>query len=510
MLYKNHFHLFVLAGCAALIAVGCAQKDEKQAVKSGAVQRDLDSRDGDHEGPGEGERKKKWSGLSYTAQTYIQLTPSASLATSGFDSERVWGGTDDWEPAVAADPGAPYVYQMTTRYGGNQPDVVFRRSVDSGATWEADQVFAGNAGDPMIEVADDGTVYAMAIVGNGFKLKMKRSFDHGVTWTPLEDILGPGQPNWGDRPVLVISPDGQDVYVGFNQSDSYVASSHDGGANFDTAVQTSDNGRYWFHSAGAVAPNGDAYFAAADYGSDYIGPTNIYVLRSTDGGVSWTTTLVDTSAEAVPCDYSDGCYFGFLGPEVGLAIDVNGLIMATYNAGDVANQPQKLWMRTSTDGAVWSNRTEISSGIAGVNNAFPAMVASHTGPGDFRVVWQDDRENSEVAWNTWMVNTLDGGATWSESELLSDQDAGAPYKGPLGYSFVYGDYYEIAVDGDDVNHIIWGAGTSYTGPGGSWYTRGIPVPEPAAAYQLLAGAMLLAALAPFREIYLTGVNHPTT
>jgi hypothetical protein len=94
-----------------------------------------------------------------------------------------------------------------------------------------------------------------------------------------------------------------------------------------------------------------------------------------------------------------------------------------------------------------------------------------------------------------MVNTLDGGATWSASELLSDLEAGAPYKGPLGYLFPYGDYYEIAIDGDDVNHIIWGAGTSYTGPGGSWYTRGTPVPEPAAAHQLFAGAVLLAALA---------------
>jgi hypothetical protein len=98
-----------------------------------------------------------------------------------------------------------------------------------------------------------------------------------------------------------------------------------------------------------------------------------------------------------------------------------------------------------------------------------------------------------------MVTTLDGGATWSESELLSDRISPPPplppYKGPLGYSFVYGDYYEIAIDGNDVNHIIWGAGTGWVGPGGSWYTRGTPIPEPAVAYQLLAGAMLLSVLA---------------
>jgi hypothetical protein len=99
------------------------------------------------------------------------------------------------------------------------------------------------------------------------------------------------------------------------------------------------------------------------------------------------TTRVDTSAEAVGCEWADGYYFGFLGPEVGLAIDANGLIPIAYNAGDFAQQPQKLWMRTSSDGVVWSDRVEISSGIAGVNNAFPAMVASRTVPGDFRVVW---------------------------------------------------------------------------------------------------------------------------
>jgi len=487
----------VLAGFAAVIALTCTRDSDgnRQTPQRSAATGGAESEGAGPERAGEEERKKTWSGLSYAELTSVDLLPSASLVTEGFDSERVWSGSDDWEPAVAADPGAPYVYQLTTRYGGTQPEIIFRRSIDGGATWDADQVLASNAADPMIEVADDGTIYAMALVGGGFKLKFTRSFDYGVNWTPLEDILGPGQPNWGDRPVLVVSPDGQDVYVGFNQGDSYVTSSHDGGVSFDTPVQTSNDGRAWFHSAGAVAPDGNVYFAAADYGTNYTGPTSISVLRSTDGGASWATTVVDTSAEAAPCEFADGCYFGFLGPEVGLAIDVSGLIMVAYNAGDVAQEPQRLWVRTSSDGVVWSSRTEISSGIAGVNNGFPAMVASRTVPGDFRVVWQDDREASEVAWNTWMVSTQDGGATWSDSERLSDLDSGAPYKGPLGYAFVYGDYFEIAIDGNDVNHVIWGEAASYSGPGGSWYTRGTPMPEPTAAHGLAAGTTLLATLA---------------
>ena len=502
MLYRNHLRSFLLTGCAALVAVNCAHQGDEQTVRSGAERRELDSREGKRDGPGE-KRKKQSSGLSYAAQTYVQLTPSESLATSGFDSERVWGGGDDWEPAVAADPGAPYVYQMTTRYTTSPAEIIFRRSVDGGATWEADQLFMPDSGDPLVEVADDGTVYTLGIVDDvKWDLLLKRSFDHGVTWDdPPIDVIGPGPLNqtWGDRPTMVVSPDGQDVYVSYNRGDIYVVASHDGGATFDPEVQVTSNGRQWFTSAGAVAPNGDVYFAAADYSSGYTGDTHINVLRSTDGGANWTTTLLDTSAESADCSLVGGCYFNFLGPEIGLAIDVNGLVMISYNAGDDDGEPHTLWARTSSDGVVWSGRTEISSRIPGVSNAFPAMVASRTVPGEFRVVWQDDREGTMTAWNTWMVTTLDGGASWSASELLSDLDGGAPYKGPLGYDFVYGDYFEMAIDDAGTTHIIWGAGTNYIGPGGSWYTRGTPVPEPAAAYQLLAGAMLLASLARRRS-----------
>lgn len=442
----------------------------------------------------EGERKKQWSGVSFAAQTLVQSAPVASLLNGGFDEERVWGGGDDWEPAVAADPGAPWVYQLTTRFGGSQPQIIFRSSADGGATWSADQLLANNAADPMIEVADDGTIFAMGIVGNGFKLQLTRSSDHGVSWTALQNVLTPGQPNWGDRPVLAISPDGQDVYVAFNQSDSYVSRSHDGAQSFLAPVQTSNNGRYWFHSAGAVAPNGDVYFAAADYSGDYTGVSNIYVLRSSDGGASWSTTLLDTSSEAAGCVWADGCYFGFLGPSVGLAIDVNGLVMIAYNRGESAGAAQPLWVRTSSDGTTWSDALAISDPTQGVHNGFPAVGASLTQAGDFRVVWQDDRELSQTGWNTWMRRSLDGGASWSDAERLSDLTSGAPYKSASGYGFVYGDYLEMAVDGDDSNHVIWGEGASYTGPGGSWYTRGIALPEPSGSLALLAGGALLAGL----------------
>ena len=104
------------------------------------------------------------------------------------------------------------------------------------------------------------------------------------------------------------------MYIAFNASDSWVVASHDFGQTFLPAVKTSNDTRYWFHSAGAVAPNGHIYFAAADYSQTYAGDVNISVLRSTNQGASWSAIPIDISQETPPCDYADGCYFGFLGP----------------------------------------------------------------------------------------------------------------------------------------------------------------------------------------------------
>jgi hypothetical protein len=299
-----------------------------------------------------------------------------------------------------------------------------------------------------------------------------RSVDHGETWSSPQSILLPsGQPKWSDRPVLVISPDGRHVYIAFNASDSYVVASHDYGEHFAAPVKSNQDRRYWFHSGGAVAPNGDVYFATVDYSQDYSGEAHINVLESEDGGLTWTTTRVDTSEEMPDCEWADGCYFGFLGPSAALAIDAAGTVMLAYHAGTEPAQPQKMWVRVSPDGLQWSPRHEISSGDETVNNAFPALVAGPS-PGDFRLVWQANQSGDVQAWNTWYRQTTSGGQSWKPVVRLSDLASGAPYKDADGFFFPYGDYLEMAVDGSGVNYIIWGEGSSYTGPGGSWYTRG--------------------------------------
>jgi len=409
--------------------------------------------------------------------------PLASQAAAGFESERLWSAYDDWEPALAVDPVNPsYVYQLTTRYNGpapcnrcSGPWIIFRRSEDGGQTWLPDQFLTParkSHNDPQIEVANDGALYVAWLNDYVPGVKFTKSTDRGNTWAAPIALTGKGRkPTWSDKPILALSPDGRDVYIAFNASDSYVAASHDYGATFSEPVKTSSDTRYWFHSGGAVAPNGAVYFAATDYSQDYSGDSNVNVLKSIDGGASWTTARVDTSAEMPDCPWSDGCYFGFLGPSAALAVDSGGTIMIAYNAGDTPGAPQRMHVRTSSDGVSWSARQEVSNGSAAVNNAFPALAAGPR-PGDFRVAWQDDRSGSTSAWNTWYRRTANGGVTWSDAVRVSDLGAGAPYKSAAGYSFPYGDYFEIDVDANGLAHLIWGEGVSYTGLGGTWYTRG--------------------------------------
>jgi len=435
----------------------------------------------------DGEGKKLGSGVSYLAQTMVDAAPMPAAA-AGWDSERVASGEDDWEPAVAVDPGnVNYVYQAITRYTGPKacgncklPAIIIRRSIDGGATWLPDTFLAATSKgqyDPQIEVAMNGDVYAVWLDAFTPGSTFTKSINHGATWSAGKAFAGKGKkPQWNDKPWLAISRDGQHVYLGFNSSDSYVVASHDGGNTFSNPVKTNSDTRYWFHTGGAVSPSNPmvAYFACSTFGNgnNYAGDATIEVLKTTNGGVSWTTIHVDTSREAPLCGWAAGCGAGFLGSSAALAIDSAGKLMIVYHVNDVVGAPEQMYVRTSTDGVTWTARQRISVLPATVHNAFPAVAAHPITAGDFRVTWQDDRNQSQTGWNTWYKRTTNGGSTWTADIRLSDMATGAPYKSAAGFQFPYGDYHELAVASDGWNHVIWGEGASYTGPGGTWYTRG--------------------------------------
>ncbi len=455
MIRTRYTRLALAAALAALgLLVGCGSDDDGPAKR-----RPQD------------ERRRQWSGISYADRTVVERLPSKSSSGTGFDRERVWSGEDDWEPYVAVDADRGFVYQFATRWVAPRYKIVVRRSLDGGASWDADQlIYASEVGqaDPYAKVADDGTVYAIWL--EGWDTVLSKSDDFGETWSAPVSTLGSIRSS--DFPSIAISGDGRDVYVAFNRSGvSYIVASHDAGATFSEPVRTNTDGLWWWHGGGDVAPGGDVYFGASTERRSGGGPVSMYVLKSSDGGASWQAIELDVSAEVPDCTWAPGCYFGYLVGVPSVGVDVAGVVLAVYNAGRADGAPQGVWVRRSVDGgASWKGRRRLSRRWPRAHHGFTDVEAGPAA-GDFRVVWQGSSRDREDAWNTFYRRTSDGGVRWGRIVRLSDLGTGAPYKSPAGYRFPYGDYLALAVDAQGVDHVIWGEGTSYEGPGGVWYTR---------------------------------------
>lgn len=400
----------------------------------------------------------------------------------GWAGERIVNRTgNDWEPAIAADPNAPYVYILHNRYGGRDacahdcpdPAMIVHISDDGGATWQPERFLCrckgiGGQFDPLIEVVPD-TGDVVAVWMNGFKIQFARSTDHGATWSKPTWIHP--DVKWGDKPNLALSPDGQDVYVQFNGptgGDAYSAVSHDGGITWST-IKITESDRYYYDYGGAVLPNGDVVFGQVSF--TYSGPHNaaagvqrIHVFRSQDEGATWSELVVDELELGTECT-SRSCYGDYYDSGPSLVADQNGDLMIVYNGASTHFGPQTVYARSSTDGGLtWSDRVALSKN--GVNAAFPAAVGD--GNDGARVWFMAQRIQR---WQVWYRTTDDLGASWSTREKLSDATSGTVYKHPAGFDEVYGDYGEIAITSDGHTIGVWGEGTSYHGPGGVWFNR---------------------------------------
>jgi hypothetical protein len=409
-----------------------------------------------------------------------RTSPVTAAAAAGWQSESVWSpASNDWEPAIAAAPNSAWVYQATTRYGGPKacqqcpdPAIIVRASSDGGVTFGQDRFICAcrnvkAQNDPQLAVATDGTVYAAWLNDYNPGVVVSKSTDRGTTWSTPLSLKGKGL-SFSDKPNLAISPTGQDVYVAWNASDSYISVSHNFGASFAPRAQTNNDSLYWFAEGGVVAPNGSVYFGESAENQNATGPVQLAVIRSANGGASWTTTVVDTSQQQTACTVPS-CPADFLASQLGIAADPSGTLMVAYSLNTAAGAPKDLYVRTSANGASWSARTEIAANAG--DAGFPVIEAG-AAAGDFRVAWQDGR-NGATSWNTWYRRTTNGGGTWGTQVRLSDLGGGASYKNANGYAFPYGDYFDLDVNSSGTNFVIWSEGANYVGPGGSWFTRGL-------------------------------------
>jgi hypothetical protein len=417
-----------------------------------------------------------------------QKRPAAAApAPPGWAGEQPLDTTaDDWEPALAADPNAPFVYAIVTRYGaakpcpGNCPTpyIAIEISADGGTTWSEGKPLCACKGsgqfDPIIEVVPNtGHVYALYM--NGFNVVFVKSTNHGATFsTPVKTY---GNVSWNDKPTIAVSDDGRDVYVSFNGptgGDPWLAQSHDFGATW-TQRKLVDSGRYYFAFDADVASDGTVYLGQSSLqyggggnkGTMPSGTIDEHVFVSTDRGATFTNRVVASVFPGPACD-AEGCTPDFYYGHHALTADATGRVVLLYDGAVTAGGPQRIEARRSTDrGATWSAPVILSK--AGENATSPA--AESRGRGDVRAWWMETNGGNDDRWNVWYRRSADGGATWSAPVRLSDAGSGAAYKTPDGFLEVYGDYGEMAITSAGKTIAIWGEGLSWSGPGGAWFNR---------------------------------------
>ena len=417
-------------------------------------------------------------------QVRTRAAAVAAAPAAGWAGERVADPvTDDWEPAIAADPAAPFVYLMTTHFGdkpcpGNcpVPHISVHVSSNGGKTWAAQRPLCACKGswqyDPVVEVVPNtGAVYAAFL--NGFNVVFVSSTDHGATWSaPVKTY---GNVSWNDKPALATSDDGKDVYLSWNGptgGDPWIAQSHDFGRTW-TQLKLVDSNRYFFAYDADVLHDGTVVFAQSDI--DYSGPggapvgvVNHHVFISRDAGVTWEDHIVDTVNVGEPC-VSDGCGPDFYIGHGAISADDAGRLVVLYDGATTDLGPQQTFARRSTDGGrTWSARVALS--VSGEDATSPAVESR--GTGDVRALYmQTSNGDDPDAWNVFYRTSNDGGATWSAPVVISDVTAGAAYKHADGFDEVYGDYGEIAITSAGKTIATWGEGLSYAGPGGVWFNR---------------------------------------
>src|SRR5881296_165390 len=116
------------------------------------------------------------------------------------------GQNAEVEQAVDATLG--YVYETWMGCRG----IAFARSTDGGLTFDTPISVPDSTGsnynswDPAVAVGPDGTVYATFMLTHGAQWYpvVAASFDRGVTFPQVTELIPPDPKNWGDRPFIAV------------------------------------------------------------------------------------------------------------------------------------------------------------------------------------------------------------------------------------------------------------------------------------------------------------------
>ncbi|HKB87379.1 MAG TPA: T9SS type A sorting domain-containing protein [Ignavibacteriaceae bacterium] len=385
-----------------------------------------------------GEMPSIFDNLNISAETHPQNEPSVKISRK--DPNRVVAAWRDFRTGVS-----PALRRIGYSY-----------STDGGQTWSVSQLTpqiiptCALSSDPAVATDTAGNFYIVTVSlndnnGNG-ELWLFKSVDGGVTFDSVYQLAyNPGV--FEDKEYVTTdfssaSPYYNNMYVSWTRfgsgTDIYLVKSTDQGVSWSTPIQISNQSGVQ-GSIPATGPNGEVYVAW--YGSDF-SSENIYFDKSTDGGVTFGTDKVISPCPnawfpSMAVDLSGGQY--------------NGNIYVTWN--DERNGDGDIFLSKSTDGGeTWSAALRINNDPVsnGRDQYWPWITVAESGEVD--LIFYDTRNtaNNSII-EAYLARSTDGGQTFT-NELISTQPS--PTSTPNS-DVRFGDYIGIDAYGGNIVVPVW-------------------------------------------------------
>jgi hypothetical protein len=412
----------------------------------------------------------------------------SSAQVFGTPIEAGYPAGDDWEPAIISDASGNLYVAIThasvaeEQKGVYYTQMMYQKSTDGGANWSAPAVVnpccpanRNEEGqfDPWFTLGPDGQTVSFAFIQNYSDATedFTTSSNGGETWSTPIDVSSKPAPL--DKTVLV-SKGALFAYAYTDYNSNILASiSTNGGDTWKTYVIANIPGdlTQMLASGGGIDSEGNIYFTwDATWGKKHKpAPAAVWITKSADLGVSWTTTNIAYSGLPPACSSCQDREF--FAPQINMTVGADDTLYLIWNStppGDLTNGAnERIYFATSRDHArTFSDAQNISDAPAMATHCFPTVVSGAT-PGDVRVAWMDTRTGR---WNVFYRTSTTHGRKWKQtpSVRLSTYVPGIRYLTKQGFRFPYGDYMQMTIDPKGMTHAVWGADDDMNNPGNIW------------------------------------------
>ncbi|HTR56198.1 MAG TPA: sialidase family protein [Kofleriaceae bacterium] len=382
------------------------------------------------------------------------------------------------EPSLAADPtndahlvGA---WQQNRWSSGGSDGTETAVSFDAGKTWTRAlpklSTCAGGdysrTSDPWVTIGGDGTTYVSSI---GFDSTTSRSAvlaasssDGGKTWSEPAALIADDDPDvFNDKDSITADPfqpgvvyatwdrlTGQTKAAGLQSGPAMFARLIDGTWEAARSIYDPGTNAQTLGNIIVVPRDGtlvDVFIAFhGGLSQDVIADmptTDIQVIRSSDGGTTWSAPIevASQSSVGVPDERTgDGL------PEIAVDRTSGAIYVAWEDSSFSNNDHDGIVVARSTDGGLtWSALVQ-ANGAPDVPAFTPQIAVASDGT--VGVFYYDLRDDGHAT--AWLATSRDGGATWSDEQLSGPFDQTIANVGADG-AFL-GDYEGLAARGTDL------------------------------------------------------------